>query len=198
MFGRESVALWAQRVRWRLRRVPASLRVGVGIALVALGGLFWMHYSATDAQRSNETQVSQSQPGPEHHHHEEESQPTNLPDWTPEAGRVVVERFAVNFANPDGGHEQWLARLRPDIAPELADQYQLTDIRNVIAATVTSVEGPIGDTPGTAIFHAVYSDGTRIQIELSMAAYGWTVSTVVPVTDPASAPVPAPAPGGGQ
>lgn len=197
MTSRQRVLLIAQQLWWRIRHVSAQLRAGVAIAIAAVAGLVWIQYGTSAV----EPESGLAGQGQEQLHVEQtpdlrqEGQPDDsaLPDWTEQAARIVVERFAANFADPGLGQSEWLARLRPDIAPELADQYQLTDIRNVPIATVVTVDGPLGEAPGSAIFHVAYSDGTRTQVELYIDAEGWKVATVVPLSA-APPPPPAPAP----
>ena len=116
------------------------------------------------------------------------------PDFSPEAARVTAERFATNFASPNGNRDDWLARISGDVMPELLDQYRLTDIRNVPQATVAQVSGPMAADPAAPTFHVVYSDGSSVEMTLEMAIDGWKVSSVVPVDSPAEPAGPAPLP----
>ena len=63
------------------------------------------------------------------------------------------------------------------MSAQLAEQYRLTDIRNVTQADVTSVDGPVRQEPGTLTFDVDYSDGSRIEIRLETGTEGWKVIT---------------------
>lgn len=192
--------LWAQRARWRAGRIPPALRLGLGAGLLVLAGLMWTQYGHTASDQPQAASAQESGTHDDDHDHaahdtsgEGQLNDAMLPDWTPDAARAATERFAANFANPAGGHAEWLARLAPDTDSALLDQYRLTDIRNVPQATVTAVDGPIGETAGSAIFHISYSDGARSQVELYMDRRGWKIATVIPLDAPLPVEPPAPA-----
>ncbi len=204
-------------LRYRWRRIPQRTRMGLLIAVIAIAGLAWQHNtSEVDTAAPPVPEQSAAEQGEinhDGHDHgdghalgEYQPDPSDLPpppDFSPEAARVTVERFAGNFASPNGNRADWLARLTPDVMPELLDQYRLTDIRNVPQATVTQVQGPLSTDPAIPTFQVVYSDGSSVETSVGMDIAGWKVSTVVPVdssvTPPApvvpdpAAPVPAPA-----
>ncbi|WP_241479821.1 hypothetical protein [Mycolicibacterium neoaurum] len=179
--------------------------MGLLIAVIAIAGLAWQHHSSQvdPAGQPEPSAVEQGEINHDGHDHgdghavgEYQPDPSALPappDFSPEAARVTVERFAANFASPNGNREDWLARLGPDVMPELLDQYRLTDIRNVPQTTVAQVDGPLSSDPIIPTFQVNYSDGTSVEISVGMDISGWKVSTVVPV----SSSVPAPAPEGG-
>ena len=95
-----------------------------------------------------------------------------------DAARATAQRFATNFGTPNGNRDDWLARICPDVSAQLAEQYRLTDIRNVTQADVTSVDGPVRQEPGTITFDVDYSDGSRIEIRLETGTEGWKVINV--------------------
>ena len=64
-----------------------------------------------------------------------------------DAARAAAQRFATDFATPNGNRDDWLARICGDVSDQLAEQYRLTDIRNVTQADVTSVDGPVRQEP---------------------------------------------------
>ena len=99
-----------------------------------------------------------------------------------DAARAAAQRFATNFATPNGNRDDWLARISGDVSDQLAEQYRLTDIRNVTQADVTSVDGPVRQEPGTITFDVDYSDGSRIEIRLEAGTEGWKVIDVLPLT----------------
>lgn len=184
-------------LRTRLQKIPPRIRWALVLGLLAVAALTWQHYS-TNQDSSTPTTATQS--GSEHDeqdghaHGEYQPDPSDLPpppDFSTEAARTIVERFAANFASPNGNHADWLARIAPDVAPELADQYRLTDIRNVPQATVTSVTGPLNGDTLAPTFLAAYNDGAQIEITVGMDIEGWTVSSVVPAANPAVQPPPA-------
>lgn len=195
------------QLRHRWRQIPTRARMGVVVAVVAIAGLAWQHYSGEPvAPPAQQEQTSADQGGINHdgHDHGEDGHahgeyqpdPSQLPpppDFSPEAARATAERFATNFASPNGNREDWLARVTPDVMPELADQYRLTDIRNLPQAAVTQVSGPLTGDAAAPTFQVDYSDGSRVETTLEMDITGWKVSTVVPVSTPADPAGPAPA-----
>lgn len=190
-------------LRYRWRRIPQRTRMGLFIAVVAIAGLAWQHQSSEvdtaappepPAAEQGEINHDGHDHGDGHAHGEFQPDPSDLPpppDFSPEAARVIVERFAANFASPNGNRDDWLSRLAPDVMPELLDQYRLTDIRNVPQATVTEVKGPLSSDPAIPTFQVVYSDGSSVETSVGMDIGGWKVSTVVPVEGPVPPPAPA-------
>lgn len=201
--------LQARRV-WR--NIPLRMRIGVLIGLVAVAGLVWQYSTAVPAsERAASTATATSEPSeqaaegagvdeavpggqlPAH----DPAGAVPLPDTSVDAARATVQRFATNFASPNGDFDDWFGRISQDLAAQLQEQYRLTDIRNVAQAAVTSVTGPVNQTPGAMAFRVAYSDGTQaeVRVEMGVQAEGWKVINVIPVpteTDPA----PATAPGG--
>lgn len=184
------------QLRYQWRRVPLRTRMGLLIAVVAIAGLAWQHYSSvetaapgSDQQDAQEGEINHD--GHDHDGHalgEYQPDPSELPpppDFSPEAARVTAERFATNFASPNGNRDDWLARISPDVMPELLDQYRLTDIRNVPQATVAQVNGPMTADPAIPTFQVAYSDGSSVEATLEMAIGGWKVSSLVPLDIPA-------------
>ena len=191
---------------WRWRQVPGRTRLGMVIAVLAIAGLAWQHYTAPDTTPSTQGGGSAAEISHEGHDHGDdghahgEYQPDPAttaapPDYSPEAARATAERFASNFASPNGNHDDWLARISPDVMPELLDQYRLTDIRNIPQTVVAQVDGPMASNPAAPTFQVGYGDGSSIEATLEMDVAGWKVSSVVPVEaalPPAPAPVPDP------
>jgi hypothetical protein len=180
--------------------------MGLLIAVVAIAGLAWQHNSTveTAAPRPDQRAVQDGEISHDGHDHEDgghalgeyQPDPSELPappDFSPEAARVTAERFATNFASPNGDRDDWLARISADVMPELLDQYRLTDIRNVPQAAVAQVNGPMAADPAVPTFQVSYSDGSSVETTLEMAVGGWKVSSVVPVDHP-DTPLPSPAP----
>lgn len=114
------------------------------------------------------------------------------PDTSLAAAHATIERFARNFASPNGDHSDWLQRISGDVMPELLEQYRLTDIRNLPQATVAATTAVASDTvPSTyQVLQIQYSDGFRMEVVAEITAQGWKVSTVEPVESP---PPPTPA-----
>ena len=185
------------QLRYQWRRIPLRTRMGLLIAVVAIAGLAWQHYSSvetaapgSDQQAAREGEINHD--GHDHDGHalgEYQPDPSELllppPDFSPEAARVTAERFATNFASPNGNRDDWLTRISPDVMPELLDQYRLTDIRNVPQATVAQVNGPMTADPAVPTFQVAYSDGSSVEATLEMAIGGWKVSSLVPLDSPA-------------
>lgn len=188
------------QLRWRWRQIPRRTRLGVVIAVVAITGLVWQHYTAPESCSAQDGQNAAASTEHDHigHGHSDDGEyqpdPAGLappPDFSPEAARTTVGRFALNFASPNGNHSDWLARIGSDVMPELLDQYRLTDIRNVPQAVVVQVSGPMTDNLGAPTFQVSYGDGSSVEVTLEMDVTGWKVSSVVPVDAPVgpSAPV---------
>jgi hypothetical protein len=186
------------QLHYQWHRIPLRTRMGLLIAVVAIAGLAWQHYSNVETAAPRPAQQAAQEGEINHDGHalgEYQPDPSELPpppDFSPEAARVTAERFATNFASPNGNRDDWLARISPDVMPELLDQYRLTDIRNVPQATVAHVNGPMAADPVVPTFQITYSDGSSVETTLEMAIGGWKVSSVVPVDSPAG-PVPSPA-----
>lgn len=190
---------WLRRARLSVRRLPGRVKVGLFVAVVAVAGLAWEHHSHTEQIATITPSRAASAPAPAAGDYGDQPSQQQLPAPTvaPQAGsmdaaRVVAQRFAGNFAAPNNNRDDWLNRIDADVSPQLAEQYQLTDIRNVNQATVTGLVGPLDVLPGAVAFRASYSDDSRIQMHLELALDGWKIVNVVPVQ------AAAPAAAGGQ
>ena len=195
-------------MRWRRarrvwRNIPLRMRVGVLIGLIAVVGLIWQHTTTEPAsQRAESSATATSEPAPADVASVDESAPDGqqppqepgaavpLPDTSVDAARATVQRFATNFASPNGDFDDWFSRISQDLAAQLQEQYRLTDIRNVAQAAVTSVSGPVNQTPGAMAFRVAYSDGTQVEVrvEMGVQAEGWKVINVIPVPAEPAAP----------
>lgn len=201
-------------LRHRWNQLSTRARIGIVVAVLAIAGLSWQHYAAgPDGRHPAAEPPGFSEITRDHHDHggghalgEYQPDPSELPpppDFSPEAARTTVWRFATNFGSPHGDRDEWLARITADVMPELADQYRLTDIRNVPQNTVLGVHGPVRPDPVAPMFEVAFSDGSAVEATVAMAISGWKVSTVVPVDrspavdesvvpQPDSAPTPGP------
>ncbi|MCH9731976.1 MAG: hypothetical protein K0U84_20265 [Actinomycetia bacterium] len=177
-------------LRRRWRQIPTRTRVGIAIAVIAIAGMSWQHYFSAPVapQLTGEAAVASEIALGGHaigEYQPEADQMPPAPDFSSEAARATVVRLATNFASPQGGGGQWLAAISADVMPELADQYRLTDLRNVDQARVLGVRGPLGTDWAAPTFAVDYSNGSTVEITAEMAITGWKVSTVVPVDPPA-------------
>jgi hypothetical protein len=187
----------ARRIAAGWRRIPRRALMGVAVALAAIAALAWQHHSHAAAKphavpppaaavagsapdMGDAPAVGQLAP------------PTLGPNdaAAQDAARAAAQRFATNFATPNGNRDDWLARISPDVSAQLAEQYRLTDIRNVTQADVTSVDGPVRQEPGTITFDVDYSDGSRIEARLEAGTEGWKVINVLPLTSLGVRPAP--------
>jgi hypothetical protein len=192
--------------RW-WQRIPRRALLGLAVAVLAIGALVWQHYDTAPGQQpAAPAPTTSSAPGPTppaqgspdlgDDPDVDQLPPATLTATDPatqDAARTTAQRFATNFATPNGNREDWLARITPDVTLQLARQYRLTDIRNVTQAAVTDVTGPARQAPGSAVFDVGYDDGSRIEIQLEDGTEGWKVIDVEPLatTDgPAPADVP--------
>ncbi|MEW2484208.1 hypothetical protein AB0876_31945 [Mycobacterium sp. NPDC049093] len=193
---------------WRWRQIPGRTRLGMLVAAVAIAGLAWQHYTTqapvagdqhSVAESSDDALAGHDHAGHDHGddghaHGEYQPDPATMappPDYSPEAARITVERFASNFASPNGNHDDWLTRIGEDVMPELLDQYRLTDVRNIPQTVVTQVNGPMASNPAAPTFEVGFGpsgdastgfgDGGRLEVTLEMDLTGWKVSSVIPV-----------------
>ena len=191
------------QVRHRWQQIPVRTKMGMLVAVLAISGLAWQHYSDsdTDTAAPDPQQSQQAPPGQipaDHDGHalgEYQPAPSELPpaqDFSVEAARLTAERFTTNLASPNGNRDDWLARISPDAMPELLDQYRLTDIRNVPQASVAQISGPLTADPAIPTFEVTYTDGSRVETTVEMTIDGWKVSSVVPLDTPADPAGPPP------
>lgn len=190
-----ALSTWSRRARMSLRRIPARVKVGVIVAIVAMAGLAWEHHSHTEQLAAVPPPQSAQAPAPGAGDYGDQPSQEQLPAPTVapqaasmDAARGVAQRFAGNFAAPNNNRDDWLNRIGADVSPQLREQYQLTDIRNVNQATVTALAGPLDALPGAVAFRASYSDGTEIQMHLELELDGWKIVNVVPVRTDVAAP----------
>jgi hypothetical protein len=179
------------------RRVPRRAHLGLAVAVLAIAALAWQHHSHAAAKPHDVAPPAAATAGsaPEMGDAPAVGQlapPTIDPSdaAAQDAGRAAAKRFATNFATPNGNRDDWLARISGDVSAQLAEQYRLTDIRNVTQADVTSVDGPVRQEPGTITFDVNYSDGSRIEIRLEAGAENWKVINVLPLTGDGVRPAP--------
>lgn len=193
-------------LRHRWRTIPARIRVGAAAAVIAVAGLTWQHHAdvaSTTATSSAQQPTSlgtalAEQPAVSAAPTTPSEMPTPV-DVSIAAARGTAERFATNFATPNGDRDGWLARISADVSPELLGQYESTDLATVPQTTVTQVAGPMGADPGVATFQVDYADGSRLEATLELGEAGWKVSSVIPVersAPPADTPTSAAPPSG--
>lgn len=187
-------------LRYQWRRIPARTRMGAVIAVMAVAGLAWQHHTdvtETNAAPAAQQHAASTAPAPiERPALSDTPMPSDSPtpvDVSSAAARTAAERFAANFATPNGDRDGWLARLSTDVSPELLGQYQSTDIATVPQTAVSQVTGPLGADPSVATFQIDYADGSRLEATLELGETGWKVSSVIPVEHSAP-PAPAPTP----
>lgn len=183
----------ARRIAAWWSRIPRRAVLGLAIAVLVIAALAWQHHSHAAAKPHAVPQPAGSAPevgdapavG-------QLAPPTIGPNdaTAQDAARAAAQRFATNFATPNGNRDDWLARISGDVSTQLAEQYRLTDIRNVTQADVTSVDGPVRQEPGTITFDVDYGDGSRIEIRLEAGTEGWKVINVVPLTSLGVRPAP--------
>ena len=190
----------ARRIAAWWPRIPRRALLGVAVALTAVAALAWQHHSDAAAKPHHEQRPAASAPAsPAAGAPSDAAAPPvgqlaaadDHPDAaSQDAAHATAQRFATNFGSPNGNRDDWLARICPDVSAQLAEQYRLTDIRNVTQADVTSVDGPVRQEPGTITFDVDYSDGSRIEIRLETGTEGWKVINVVPLTSNGVRPAP--------
>jgi hypothetical protein len=182
------LAAWSRRLQARIRRIPARIRLGVVVGMIALAGLAWQHHAHTDSAMNTAPPQPPARVAPSTGDYGDDPAQLQLPAPTLspqaaslDAARIVAQRFAANFAAPNNNRDDWLTRIGGDVSAQLREQYQLTDIRNVTQASVTAVEGPLDQLPAAVAFRAEYSDGSQVQLHLELQADGWKIVNVVPI-----------------
>lgn len=193
-------------VNVRLSRPRPRVLLAAIIAVAAIAGLAWQHYhrqpvAGTATAPPASASAPEQDPGDSF---EQLAPPTVSLDANSAAdAKAVVTRFATNFGSPNGNHDLWLARLTPDVSMQLAEQFRLTDIRNVTQASVTVVDGPVRQAPASMTFDVTYDDGSRIEVRVEPGPDGWKAVNVLPLnsnglpapsadlTDPAGPEAPA-------
>jgi hypothetical protein len=192
----------ARRIAAGWQRIARRVLLGVAVALAAIAALAWQHHSGAATKAHNEQRPAAGAPAlpPPAISPSDAAVPpvgqlapptiTSDDPASQDAARETAQRFATNFGTPNGNRDDWLARIAPDVSAQLAEQYRLTDIRNVTQADVTSVDGPVRQEPGTLSFDVDYSDGSRIEIRLETGTEGWKVINVVPLTSNGVRPAP--------
>lgn len=188
------LSTWWRRARLAVRRLPARTKVGLIVGAIAVAGLAWEHHSHVEqlATTPPSTAAPAAVPADGDYGDQPSQQQLPPPTVSPQAAsmdaaRTVAQRFAGNFAAPNNNRDDWLSRIDADVSPQLAEQYQLTDIRNVNQARVTGLVGPLDVLPAAVAFRATYSDGTQIQMHLELGFDGWKIVNVVPVHSEAPA-----------
>ena len=186
----------ARRIAAWWPRIPRRALLGVAGALAAVAALVWQHHSDAAAKPHHEQRSAASAPASPAGRRTKRCRAPPVGQLAPptittdaasqDAAHATAQRFATNFGSPNGNRDDWLARICPDVSAQLAEQYRLTDIRNVTQADVTSVDGPVRQEPGTITFDVDYSDGSRIEIRLETGTEGWKVINVVPLNSTVS------------
>lgn len=196
-----SPAFAPRRVMAWWRRVPRRAHLGLAVAVLAIAALAWQHHSHAAAKPHDVAPPTAATAAPAPGSAPEMGDAPAVGQLAPptidpsdaaaqDAGRAAAKRFATNFATPNGNRDDWLARISCDVSAQLAEQYRLTDIRNVTQADVTSVDGPVRQEPGTITFDVNYSDGSRIEIRLEAGAENRKVINVLPLTGDGVRPAP--------
>ena len=95
-------------------------------------------------------------------------------DWRP-----VADGFAEAWANPDGGKDAWLKRLRPYVTDSLYRSFGYTDISNIPDDEYLS-SSPMEEGGGTMSFQSHFVDGgNRFNGLLEIQNDGtWLVKTI--------------------
>lgn len=95
-------------------------------------------------------------------------------DWQP-----VADGFAAAWANPEGGKDAWLKRLRPYVTDSLYRSFGYTDISNIPDDEYLS-SSPMEEGGGTMSFQAHFVDGgNRFNGLLEIQNDGtWLVKTI--------------------
>lgn len=142
-------------MKMKLRLPRPRVLIAAIIAVAAIAGLIWQHYdqqpdAGTPSPPAASVSTPAQTPGSTF---EQLAPPTVSMDANSAAdAKAVVTRFATNFGSPNGNHDDWLARLTPDVSVQLIEQFRLTDIRNVTQAAVAVVDGPVRQEPASMTF----------------------------------------------
>lgn len=103
------------------------------------------------------------------------AQGPSIGEWEP-----VARAYGAAWADPSGGHEAWLERLKPHVTPEMHRSFGYTDIANVPAHTLDSVI-LVDEGPRTRNFKILYEDGYALLAQAEIQNDGsWLVSKSMP------------------
>lgn len=172
-------------MKMKLRLPRPRVLIAAIIAVAAIAGLIWQHYhqqpdASTPSPPAASVNTPTQTPGSSF---EQLAPPTVSMDANSAAdAKAVVTRFATNFGSPNGNHDDWLARLTPDVSVQLIEQFRLTDIRNVTQAAVAVVDGPVRQEPASMTFDVTYDDGSRIEVRVETGPAGWKAVNVLPLS----------------
>lgn len=101
-----------------------------------------------------------------------------LGDWQP-----VAEQFATNWANPDGGKDAWLKRLRPLTNDKAYNGLKRTGESAILDLEFVSLDTQFSDT-STAVTDATYSQANQPVLRIGLAPKNDGEWQVVYVTEP--------------
>lgn len=102
----------------------------------------------------------------------------SLGDWQP-----VAEQFATNWANPDGGKDAWLKRLRPLTNDKAYNGLKRTGESAILDLEFVSLDTQFSDD-STAVTDATYSRSDQPVLRIGLAPTNTGEWQVVYVTEP--------------
>lgn len=123
-----------------------------------------------------------------------------IPTGVPATGRAdqVAAAFAADYANTDGGKDEWFNRISRWTSPQLTDGYRVTDPNRLPVMKFQSLSPPLNNDSGTVLYDATY-DTTTLEIRVAYFDDRWQVLAVLQAattdqqsTDEPEAPVTTP------
>lgn len=123
-----------------------------------------------------------------------------IPTGIPATGRAeqVAASFAADYANTEGGKDEWFNRISRWTAPQLTDGYRATDPNRLPVMKFQRISQPLNDESSTILYDATY-DTTTLEIRVAYIEDRWQVVAVLQAattaqqsTDDPQAPVTTP------
>lgn len=103
-----------------------------------------------------------------------------IPTGVPVTGRAeqVAASFAADYANTDGGKDEWFNRISRWTAPQLTDGYRATDPNRLPVMAFQHLSQPLNDDSSTILYDATY-DTTTLEIRVAYIEDRWQVIAVL-------------------
>ncbi|SKK36047.1 hypothetical protein [Mycobacteroides abscessus] len=103
-----------------------------------------------------------------------------IPTGVPVTGRAdqVATSFAADYANTDGGKDEWFNRISRWTSPQLTDGYRVTDPNRLPVMKFQHLSQPLNNDSGTVLYDATY-DSATLEIRVAYREDSWQVVAVL-------------------
>lgn len=103
-----------------------------------------------------------------------------IPTGVPATGRAeqVAASFAADYANTDGGKDEWFNRISRWTSPQLTDGYRVTDPNRLPVMKFQHLSQPLNDDSQTILYDATY-DSATVEIRVAYLEDRWQVIAVL-------------------